>query len=122
MKSRTQLNFPSRGRSLGNRAELRRVYEAVWHTQVGMVERIEKFGAELETRHLGECEIANYREVQSLHSRPIDRVASRIAEGEGRRRSKCCRVEPCRRRLGTGRKDGLAGDIGANRVFTQHGA
>src|SRR6266576_4013376 len=118
-QSRAQLNFASRGRSFCDCPELRRVYETVWHTQVGMVERIEKLGTKLEPRRLCEYEIASYREVQSLHSRPIDRVAARIAKGEGWRRSKCRRVEPCRRRLGAGRKDRLASHIGANRVLTQ---
>src|SRR6266853_5765445 len=96
-KPRTELNFSSRGRSLCDCAKLRRVDKTVWHTKVGMVERVEKLGANLEPCCLRECEIANYGKVQGLHSGPIDRVAASIAKGEGRRRRECCGVEPCRR-------------------------
>ena len=87
-----------------------------------MVERVEELGAELEARRLCECETARHRKVQSLHSRPIDRVAARVPEREPRGRSEGGSVEPRGCCLRAGRKYGLSRNIGANRVFSQHRA
>src|ERR1700682_6406477 len=113
---RTHLNFPSRGRSFCDGAKLRCVYKAIGCAQVGVVKRVEKLGAELEAHGLRKEEVANHRDIQRLHSRPVYRVTASIAEGKGRRGSKCGCTEPGPCRVCARGEDGPGGGIGANRV------
>src|ERR1700746_2409109 len=87
-----------------------------------MVQRVEKFSAELKLGAFGDAEFPRYSKVHRLQSRPVNCVASRVAEGKGSRRGERCRVEPLGGRARARSKDCLAGVVGADRVLAQYGA
>src|SRR5258708_23585124 len=85
-----------------------------------MIQRVEKFPAELELSSFGQAEIAGQGEIPGLQTRPVNRIAPHITECESRRSGKCSPVEPRRRRVRAMAEDGLAGGVRADGVFTQH--
>lgn len=117
---RAQLDLPTRSGGLRDRAKLRRIHEAVGRAQVGVIEAIKEFAAKLESHSFGNSKVANYREVKSLRSGPVDRVSTNISKGEGGRSDKRGGVEPAARRLRARSKLVLAGGVGANGILSQH--
>src|ERR1700746_1259235 len=87
-----------------------------------MVQCIEELSTELELHALGNTEVSCDSEVQSLHSRPIYRVASHIAKGKCRRCGEPSSVKPLRRGLRSRPENWLSGVVCANRVLSEYRA
>ncbi len=120
--ARAQLNLAARRGGFADGAELRGVHETVGRAQIGVVEGVEKFGAELEFCPLGKFERACEREIQSLHAGAVNGVAADISESEGGGSREGSWVKPLRGSARARGKNRLAGEVGANRIFAEDGA
>src|ERR1700730_17273149 len=109
-----ELDFAPRGGGFADSAELRGVHEAVRRAEIGVIEGVEEFGAELKFGALGEIEGAGERQVKGLHAGAINGVAAHMAEGERSRRREGCGTNPWRGGVRAGRENWLAGEVGAD--------
>src|SRR6516225_3763253 len=90
-----QLNLPTRRRGFGDTAEARCVDETVWCAEIGVIQRVEKLSAHLESCFFSQCKLAHYCNVQCLQSGPVNRVSAHVAVCISRRGGKRAGVEPC---------------------------
>src|SRR6202030_2426092 len=88
----THLKLAARCHRHRDGPELWSIDEAVRCTQVGLVERVEGFGAELEPGFLSETKGTCQREVQALLWWTKNGIPASIAIGKGRRRNESRRV------------------------------
>src|SRR6185503_1689090 len=114
----SKLYFTSWRRGFGDRSELRGVDEAIWSSEVCMIERVEGLGTYLQLNRLSHREFSLQSQIQSLSSRTVDCVAAHVAERERSRCRKRRGVEPpiCRPRVPI--KNRLARIVCANRILT----
>ena len=84
-----------------------------------MIECVEKLTAELEFCPLGDAEFPDDRKIQGFESRPINRVAAGVTEGEGFRRGERNWIKPLGCAAGARAKDRLPGVIRRNQGTPQ---
>src|SRR6185503_4188347 len=117
-----ELNLPPRSGGFGDGAELRRIDEAVWRTEIDIVQSVEKLCAELEPKSFTQSELAHDCHVECLQSRSVERISPHISKREGRR---CCESR-WTKLLGGGvgarPEDGLARGVGTNWVLAKNRA
>jgi len=77
----TQLKLAAGRGRFRDRAELRRVDEAVGRIPVRVVQRVEGLAPKLDAQPFGQRERADQREIHRLHARPVDGIPSHVAEG-----------------------------------------
>src|SRR5512145_1789776 len=82
-----ELNLPTRRGGFGDGAELRRIDEAVWRSEIDVIQSVEKLRAELEPKSFTQGELAHDCHVECLQSRTVDRISPHISKREGCR---CC--------------------------------
>jgi len=114
--------LPPWSRRFCNRAELRRVHEAVRSAEIHFVQRIEELGAKLEFHALNETEFPRERKIQGLHARADNRVAANVAKSKCWRSGKCQGIEPLRLGMSGWAENRLAGEVGADWIFAKHRA
>jgi hypothetical protein len=119
---RADLNFAAWGHWHCDGSELRFVDIAVRSSEIRLVQGVEGFAAEFEPGALRQAEVARDCDVHGLKRRPVDGVASYVAEGVGRWCGECSRIEPFVGRARPGAEDGLSGVVGANGILPKDSA
>jgi hypothetical protein len=117
-----ELDFAARRGYLGDAAEARGVHEAVWRTEIGVVERVEELRACFEAGLLCNAELAHDPRIEGLQTGSVDHVSAGVAVGVGGR---CCErlgIDPGRGVPRAGSEDLLSRKIRANRVFAHNRA
>src|SRR2546429_4124347 len=117
-KPGAQLHLASRRHCHGDRSELRGIHEAVWRAQVYLIQRVERFGTELETGSLADAEGSHQREVQGFDGRAIHGVPASIAVRKSRGRRERGRVKPFCGSVRARDKHRLSRYVGSDRILT----
>src|SRR5205823_4607239 len=102
--------------------KLRGIHETVRRTQICVIERVEKFAAELELRSFSEHEVARKREIERLHARTVNGIAPDVAKSKCRRSGKGSSIHPLACRASPGAKYRLAGVVSTIGIFAQGSA
>lgn len=72
----SELNLARRADNARDRSGIARTNRRIWQIELGMVEEIEKFGAELQLQAFNDAELFEDREVEIHTSWPIQNIAA----------------------------------------------
>src|SRR5678815_5682671 len=121
-KPHAELDLPVGSRSLGDGSKLWRVHKPVWDAEVCVIERIEKFPAELEVHAFGEDEVSVQCQIHCLHPGTLYRISSGISECECGRHGERGRIHPLTRSARAGPEHRFASDVGPYRILAEYRA